>query len=122
MRAPGSLTGRVTLAAVAAVGAALLVASIAVVLVSSRADRSALDRDLRRLAERSAGPAGRLGPPPGFGGGVAGRPPAADQDGDGRSPLGPGDEQFTRLVFANGYIRTGDIQLNGARADGWRDP
>jgi two-component system, OmpR family, sensor histidine kinase PrrB len=110
MRAPGSLTGRVTLAAVAAVGAALLVASIAVVLVSSRADRSALDRDLRRLAQRSAGPAGRLGPPPGFGGVIGGRPPVADPDGD-RSPLGPGDEQFTRLVFANGYVRTGGANV-----------
>jgi len=112
VRAPGSLTGRVTLAAVAAVGAALLVASIAVVLVSSRADRSALDRDLRRLAERSAGPAGRLGPPPGFGNGIGGgRPAPADPDGDGRSPLGPGDEQFTRLVFANGYVRTGGANV-----------
>ncbi len=101
MRGPRSLAGRVTLAAVAAVGGALLVASVAVVLVSQRADRRALDRDLRQLAGRAAGPAGRIGPPPG----------GADFDRDGRrgdrGPLGPGDERFTRLVFPGGVVASG---------------
>ncbi len=102
MRGPRSLAGRVTLAAVAAVGGALLVASIAVVLVSQRADRRALDRDLRELAGRAAGPAGRIGPPAG-GGDFDGD----GRRGDGRGPLGPGDERFTRLVFPSGVVASG---------------
>ena len=107
MRGPRSLAGRVTLAAVAAVGGALLVASIAVVFVSQRADRRALDRDLQDLSRRAAGPAGRIGPPAG----VA-PPDGFDGDGrrgdrDGRGPLGPGDERFTRLVFPSGVVASG---------------
>ncbi len=122
MRGPQSLTGRVTLAAVAAVGGALLVASVAVVLVSARADRGALDRDLRRLSQRASGPAGRLGPPPGGRADPFGRPPVAD--GDGRGPLGPGDERFTRLVFANGVVSAGgaDVPADFPLPDAGTDP
>jgi signal transduction histidine kinase len=94
---PRSLTGRVTLAAVAAVGAALLVAGVAVILVSSGADRRAFDRELRQQVGRAFGPAGRIGPP------AFGRPPEEDD----RGPLGPGDERFTRVVFASGLVRAG---------------
>lgn len=103
MKGPRSLAGRVTLAAVAAVGGALLVASIAVVFVSQRADRRALDRDLQELAGRAAGPAGRIGPP-------AGQGFDGDRDRDrrdGSGPLGPGDERFTRLVFPSGVVASG---------------
>ena len=111
MSGPRSLTGRVTLAAVAAVGGALLVASIAVVLVSSRADRGALDRDLRRLAERAAGPARRLGPPPGAPPGLGAPLPGPPGGRQGPGPLGPGDERFTRLVFPSGLVRTGGARV-----------
>jgi signal transduction histidine kinase len=98
---PRSLTGRVTLAAVAAVGAALLVAGVAVILVSSGADRRAFDRELRQQVGRAFGPAGRIGPP------AFGRPPEEDD----RGPLGPGDERFTRVVFASGLVRSGGADV-----------
>jgi signal transduction histidine kinase len=97
--APRSLTGRVTLAAVAAVGAALLVAGLAVIVVSGQTDRRSLDQDLERLAERP-GPELRdpaFRPPPGFG----------DRDGDGRGDRGlpdPRDDRFTRVVLADGTV------------------
>lgn len=106
MTGPRSLTGRVTLAAVAAVGGALLVAGIAVILVSSGADRRALDHELRRLAGRAEGPAGRIAPPPAFRGGY----PGEEQD-DDRGPLGPGDERFTRIVFPSGLVRAGGADV-----------
>ncbi len=56
---PKSLTGRVTLAAVAAVGGALLVAGLAVIIFTARSDQAQLDRDLTRLSrqvDRRAGP------------------------------------------------------------------
>jgi hypothetical protein len=55
--APRSLTGRVTLAAVAAVGVALALAGTGVVIAAGRADRSALDRELNRLVTRLDRPA-----------------------------------------------------------------
>lgn len=105
MTGPRSLTGRVTLAAVAAVGGALLVAGVAVIIVSSSADRRALDRELRRDAGHAIGPAGRIGPPPSLQGG--GRPPEEDE----RGPLGPGDERFTRVVFPSGLVRSGGADV-----------
>lgn len=64
---PKSLAGRVTLAAVAAVGGALAVAGVGVVVASGRADRTALDRELTSLAARLDRPVlrslGRRGPP-----------------------------------------------------------
>ena len=49
---PKSLTGRVTLAAVAAVGGALLVAGLAVIIFTARSDQAQLDRDLTRLSRQ----------------------------------------------------------------------
>ena len=74
---PRSLAGRVTLAAVAAVGIALAVAGAGVVIAAGRADRSALDRDLNQLATRLDQPAVRIfrGPGRGFPGGP---PPGLD--------------------------------------------
>lgn len=96
---PRSLAGRVTLAAVAAVGGALLVAGLAVVVVSGRSDQRALDQDLQRLAGRIGGPAGRLeGPPPGdYDGGGRGRP----------GELDPREDRFTRVVFPDGSVASG---------------
>lgn len=108
MKGPRSLAGRVTLAAVAAVGGALLVASIAVVVISARADRGALDRELRDLAGRAAGPAGRIGPPAGV---LPTDRRGRDGDADGRGPLGPGDERFTRLVFPSGVVAAGGAAI-----------
>ena len=108
MKGPRSLAGRVTLAAVAAVGGALLVASIAVVVISARADRGALDRELRDLAGRAAGPAGRIGPPAGV---LPTDRRGRDGDADGRGPLGPGGERFTRLVFPSGVVAAGGAAI-----------
>ena len=63
MRRPRSLAGRVTLAAVAAVGAALLIAGVTVVVAAGRSDRDALDREIEGLVQARAGPA-----QPGFAG------------------------------------------------------
>ncbi|HEY5144086.1 MAG TPA: HAMP domain-containing sensor histidine kinase [Solirubrobacteraceae bacterium] len=114
MSGPRSLSGRVTLAAVAAVGGALAVAGIAVVLASARSDRNALDRDLTRLAQRLSGPAGGLlgqGRP--FPGGtvLVPRPPDdafpdAGAGGDG-GPLNPGADRFARVVRMTGVSYSG---------------
>ena len=113
MRGPRSLSGRVTLAAVAAVGGALAVAGIAVVLASARSDRNALDRDLTRLAQRLSGPAGGLlGQARVFPGGtvLVPRPPDdAFPDagaGDG-GPLNPGADRFARVVRMTGVSYSG---------------
>ena len=129
--APRSLSGRVTLAAVGAVGVALALAGAAVVIAAGRADRSALDRDLGQLVTRLDRPAGAAVRRAGFrsgraaagdraragGGGLA--PDAGGEIGgqlggtvigpDGgirrRSPpppLDPGSDRFARVVFADG--------------------
>lgn len=70
---PRSLSGRVTLAAVAAVGGALATAGVGVVLAAGQADRSALDRELTHLTARLDRPeVRRLGPGHADGGGSAG--------------------------------------------------
>ncbi len=110
MRAPRSLIGRVTLAAVAAVGLALAVAGVAVVVASSRSDIRSLDRDLERLAGRLGGPAAGLigrGGPGGFErygpAAVPGGPPDDVQDlVRPGGPLDPGVDRFTRLIQPNG--------------------
>jgi len=114
VRWPHSLSGRVTLAAVAAVGGALAVAGIAVVLASTRSDRNALDRDLTRLAQRLSGPAGGVvGQPRAFpgGAGLVPGPPGADAfaagGGRGGGPLDPGADRFARVVTAAGVTYSG---------------
>jgi two-component system sensor histidine kinase PrrB len=105
MRRPRSLAGRVTLAAVAAVGAALLIAGVTVVVAAGRSDRDALDRELVGLVQARAGPAQRaLGPPRGIGRlppiGVpgAGGPPGGVAPG----PLDPGADRFVRAIGLGG--------------------
>jgi two-component system, OmpR family, sensor histidine kinase PrrB len=110
---PNSLTGRVTLAAVAAVGGALLVAGLAVIIFTARSDQAQLDRDLTRLSrqvDRRAGPVfsppdqrgGRPDGPPGEGRGMrSGRQPREN------GPLEPSGDRFTRVVLANGQSYSG---------------
>ena len=110
---PKSLTGRVTLAAVAAVGGALLVAGLAVIIFTARSDQAQLDRDLTRLSrqvDRRAGPVfsppdprgGRPGGPPGEGRGMrSGRQPRDN------GPLEPSGDRFTRVVLATGQSYSG---------------
>lgn len=110
---PKSLTGRVTLAAVAAVGGALLVAGLVVIIFSARSDQAQLDRQLTRLSrqvDRRAGPVfsppsprgGGPGAPPGPGPGLSpGRQPRQT------GPLEPGADRFTRVVLANGQSFSG---------------
>ena len=110
---PKSLTGRVTLAAVGAVGGALLVAGLAVVIFSARSDQAQLDRDLTRLSrqvDRRAGPV--FSPPDQGGSGIGGPPdqgtgmrPERQSRHDG--PLEPGADRFTRVVLANGQSFSG---------------
>lgn len=105
MRRPRSLSGRVTLAAVAAVGAALLVAGIAVVVAAGRSDRDALDREIEGLVRARARPALRiLGPPPGAG--IRGRGPegglGAGAAGGPPEPLDPGADRFVRAIGPDG--------------------
>ncbi len=124
MISPNSLTGRVTLAAVAAVGGALLVAGLAVIIFSGRSDQAQLDRQLTRLAEQVDRRAGPVFSPPGQpsgqspGGGSAGPPVDGPGGGDrgglmpGRQPrangpLEPGADRFTRVVLANGQSFSG---------------
>ena len=51
---PRSLAARITLLAVTAVGVALALVGVSVLVGVSRADRRALDRDLGRQADRIA--------------------------------------------------------------------
>ena len=121
---PKSLTGRVTLAAVAAVGGALLVAGLAVVIFTARSDQARLDRDLTQLSrqvDRRAGPVFSPPdqPPPvaGMQGGGRGGPNGRKGDAPsgirpGRQPrqngpLEPGGDRFTRVVLANGQSYSG---------------
>jgi signal transduction histidine kinase len=89
---PRSLGGRVALAAVAAVAACLVVAGIAVVIVAARADRNALDQDLKRVVDRRAKPALLA---------VRGTQGAA---------VGPDEDRFVRVVTAGGLT----VQRGGA--------
>ncbi len=104
MRGPRSLTGRVTLAAVGAVGGALAVAGIAVVLVAGQADRSALDRDLQQLVVRLGRPAARLTDEL-----PAGRMPPAfgERDRTRPGPLDPGADRFARVILPAGTFTAG---------------
>ncbi|CAB4870192.1 unannotated protein [freshwater metagenome] len=102
---PRSLTGRVTLAAVVAVGAALLLAAAAVLIASARADRNTLDGELRGLAQR-IGPMGGPG-----GGGPPGLGSPGDRDRRERGRLDPGEDRFTRLVFADGTFVAGGASV-----------
>ncbi|CAB4921203.1 unannotated protein [freshwater metagenome] len=102
---PRSLTGRVTLAAVAAVGTALLLTAAAVLIASARADRNTLDGELRNQAQRLA-PMGRpTRDLPGYG-----EPGERDRrEAPGR--LDPGEDRFTRLVFADGTFVAGGASV-----------
>ena len=110
---PKSLTGRVTLAAVAAVGGALLVAGLAVIIFTARSDQAQLDRDLTRLSrqvDRRAGPV--FSPPEQRGGRPDGPPGEGREMRQGRQPrengpLEPSGERFTRVVLANGQSYSG---------------
>jgi two-component system, OmpR family, sensor histidine kinase PrrB len=133
MRLPRSLTARVTLAAVAAVGAALLVGGIAVVVAAERSDRDTLDRELERLVQARRGPAlralGPLGPPPGVErvpgrglGGVTG--PGGRTPGEGPvmaplpggpppEPLEPGSDRFLRVIAPGGRSASAGANVPG---------
>jgi signal transduction histidine kinase len=104
-----TLGGRVTLAAVAAVGLALLAAGVAVALVAAGQDRDALDRELTGLAGRRAGAALRVVAPPGPPGA-----PGARERGFGEGPpvaaLEPNPDRFVRLLTPRG----GEIVAAGA--------
>jgi len=124
---PKSLTGRVTLAAVAAVGGALLVAGLAVIIFSARSDQAQLDRELTRLSRQVDRRAGPVFSPPdqappgggmqGGGAGGPGGPRGMNGDGPGgvrpgrqprqNGPLEPGGDRFTRVVLANGQSYSG---------------
>jgi signal transduction histidine kinase len=108
MRLPRSLAARVTLAAVVAVGAALLVGGLAVVLAAERSDRDALDHELERLVQARRGPALRILGPAGPGAPPLGRgrirgpggPPF--DPGGGPPPLDPGSDRFVRVISPEG--------------------
>ncbi len=125
VRGPRSLAGRVTLAAVAAVGGALTVAGVGVVIAAGQADRSALDRELTSLASRLDRPAVRELEPaqaPVLGAGDArtqagnavneggttglrqygGRGPGGRGRGGPPPPLDPGSDRFARVVLPSG--------------------
>ncbi len=97
MRLPGSLTARVTAAAVAAVGAALLVGGIAVVVAAERSDRDAVDRELERLVQTRRGPALRALGPPRFAPPEGGRPGMVQPGGEPGSPFDPGSGSPRRM-------------------------
>ena len=111
MTGPKSLTGRVTLAAVAAVGGALLVAGLAVVIFSARSDQAQLDRDLVRLSRQVDRRAGPVFSPPEQRGGGPDRPPGGMMRNGGQprqnGPLEPGADRFTRVVLASGESFSG---------------
>ena len=133
MRGPKSLTGRVTLAATAAVAGALIVAGIAVVIATGQSDRRDVDEQLRGFSEqvvRRAGPVyGALpGPPGAVGdgprdgrGGRDGGPGGFGRDGDGgrdggrerdrRGPLEPGADSFARVLVADGQVVSGGANV-----------
>ncbi|MDX6670358.1 MAG: two-component system, OmpR family, sensor histidine kinase PrrB [Solirubrobacteraceae bacterium] len=112
MRLPRSLAARVTLAAVVAVGAALLVGGLAVVLAAERSDRDALDHELERLVQARRGPALRIlgpggpGAPQGPGRVRRGPVPGPDgppfERGGGPPPLDPGSDRFVRVISPEG--------------------
>jgi two-component system, OmpR family, sensor histidine kinase PrrB len=89
---PRSLSTRVALAAVAAVAIGLAVAGIAVVVLTARSDRRALDSDLKRVVDRRAKPALLA---------VRGTQGAA---------VGPDEDRFVRVIAANGIT----VQRGGA--------
>ena len=116
---PRSLAARITLLAVTAVGVALAIVGVSVLVGVSRADRRALDRDLGRQADRIAQLAERRGGPPGlFDHDDAARlrqgPSASTVDPaarDGGAPpfggpppevLDPGADRFSRVVYPDG--------------------
>ncbi|MFM9139787.1 MAG: hypothetical protein ACKOTH_04445, partial [Solirubrobacterales bacterium] len=130
-----------TLAAVAAVAGALLVAGVAVVIATGQSDRRDVDRQLRGFSEqvvRRAGPVygglpappappggpgesldggrgGRDGAPGGAGPGDA--PGRGGRDGDGglerdrRGPLEPGADSFARVLLSGGEVVSGGANV-----------
>lgn len=93
---PRSLSARVALAAVAAVAIALAVAGIAVVVIAARADRNALDQDLKRVVDRRAKPALLA---------VRGTQGAA---------VGPDEDRFVRVIAATGRtVQRGGTPIPG---------
>lgn len=129
MRGPKSLTGRVTLAAVAAVAGALLVAGVAVVIATGQSDRRDVDRQLRGFSEqvvRRAGPVYGGLPAPGpdgpggpggrfddHGGGPDGLGPRgeAGAERDRRGPLEPGSDSFARVLVSGGQVVSGGANV-----------
>ena len=128
MRGPRSLTGRVTLAATAAVAGALIVAGVAVVIATGQSDRRDVDRHLRGFSDqvqRSAGPVygGMPGPPPrgprdepgrpGPGGGPEGAGPQGElgRQRDRRGPLEPGSDSFARVLLSGGRVISGGANV-----------
>jgi two-component system sensor histidine kinase PrrB len=129
LRGPKSLTGRVTLAATAAVAGALIVAGIAVVIATGQSDRADVDRQLRGFSEqvvRRAGPVyGAMpGPPggpnggplgerggPGGRGGERGAADGPGGDRNGRGPLEPGSDSFARVLLAGGGAVSGGANV-----------
>ena len=141
MRGPNSLTGRVTLAAVAAVAGALTVAGVAVVIATGQSDRRDVDRQLRGFSEqvvrragpvygglpappgRPGGPDGSLdggsegrggrpeGPNPGDGPGRGGRDGDGGRESDRRGPLEPGADSFARVLLSGGEVVSGGANV-----------
>jgi signal transduction histidine kinase len=127
LKGPKSLTGRVTLAATAAVTGALAVAGIAVVIATGQSDRRDVDRQLRGFSEqvvRRAGPVyGAVpGPPGGPGDGPPGErgsgprgerrgPDGPGSDRDRRGPLEPGTDSFARVLLAGGQAVSGGANV-----------
>lgn len=135
MRGPRSLTGRVTLAAVAAVAGALVVAGVAVVIATGQSDRRDVDRQLRGFSEqvvRRAGPVygGMPAPGPGPDAPATGFEGRGDRGSDGdrgpdgfgprgeagrqqdrRGPLEPGSDSFARVLLASGQAVSGGANV-----------
>ena len=88
---PRRLATRITLVAVVAVGIALAVVGLGVLVGVGRADRRALDRELTREADRIEHVADRRGGPPGlFDGDESGRGAGVVTPGSGDGPPAPG--------------------------------
>ncbi len=120
-----SLAGRTALAAAAAATLAFALAGIGVLVAADRAERRALDRDVRASAERLVRPAenrarGDVGPgrrpssggraPSAPHGGGSGPPPRGPAGGPqpGGPPLDPGIDRFARVIGAGGTVLRAD--------------
>ncbi len=129
---PRTLTGRVAVAASVAVCLALIAAAVPILFASERADRRALDRDLRdsalRLRETAAASLG-VGSRPGLGTSELPeslRAPAVLLPGSrptelSGAALDPGEGRFARALRADGYgFLTGGEVPTGFPDDGRR--